>query len=317
VLGCSVATAQSSKDPVVTSLLLFAGTPRGLFRSRDWGASWVRLEGKQDPRGAIRAIFPVGPQVYAGGDEGLFSSVDFGQTWTRLELEAQVLCILTSRYPLADPTLLVGTTKGLVRSADGKTFRPTSLQGTPVWQMQWPGPALLLATGRGVLTSVNSGETFAGPGSGVEWDEVRAMAHSSFFPVDPVLFAGVGNRGVVRSSDGGKTWVASGLTDRRVSDLVWLGPTLYATTEAGVYRSENAGKTWSLWGQGLLGQGPRRLLFPLAPDSGAEIFVSTDKGISHSQDGGLNWLRSGMVAEEVLCIATFPPPQKAQKPKPK
>lgn len=295
---------QAQVSPVVTSLTLFAGSPAGLWRSRDWGGTWELAR-----PGAIHTILPTGPRVVAGGQGGVLVSEDFGQSWTDMALESAVFAILPSRYPLSDPTVFAGTASGLLKSDDsGKTFRPTTLVGTSVNRLDWPGPALVLATGRGVLVSSDAASTFTGPGEGLPPGEARALALSSFFAVDPVLFAGVADQGVFRSSNGGRSWAAAGLASHTVNDLVWLGPILYAATDQGLFRSEDAGKSWSPLGEGIQGRAALRLMFPLAPSSGAEAFLGTDQGVFRTMDGGLHWMKSGLAAERVLCLATFPPP---------
>jgi len=73
-------------------------------------------------------------------------------------------------------------------------------------------------------------------------------------------------------------------------------------------RSENGGRTWTLLDKGL---GPgvvgTRLLFPLQPSSGHEIFLDTYLGVWHSSDGGLLWTHAGNMDEAVLALATFLP----------
>jgi len=299
------AFAQSqTTGPVVTSLTLFAGSPAGLWRSGDWGGTWQLAR-----PGAVHAILPFGPRVFAGGEAGLLVSEDFGQSWAEVAVESTVLTILPSRYPLSDPTVFVGTAAGLLKSDDGgRTFRPTSVTGAAVHRLDWPGPALVVAGGKGVLVSNDAGASFTGPGTGLPAGEVHALALSSFFAVDPVLFAGVGDQGVFRSSDGGKSWTAAGLAGQAVNDLVWLGPMLYAATGAGLFRTEDVGKNWTPLGEGLKGRAALRLMFPLAPDSGAEAFVGTDQGVFRTTDGGLHWVKAGLGSERVLSLATFPPP---------
>jgi hypothetical protein len=315
ILGSAVlARPQSGSNPVVTSLTLFAGTAAGLWRSVDWGQRWERAEGRPDGEslkgvGAVHAILPMGTRVYLGTETGLYLSDDFGQTWKRSGLEKSVLAVLPSRYPQSDPTVFAGTREGLFRSRDaGRTFTPTPLSGTAVSRLEWPGPALVVATGRGVLVSTDAADTFAEPGTGLPPGEVRSMALSSYFAADPVLFAGVTANGVARSEDGGRTWKPSGLDGLTVTDLVWLGPILYAATERGLFRSENAGRVWSALGEGLGPAVPVRFLFPLAPASGAEAFLATDRGLFRTADGGLRWMPSGLTGEAVLAVGTFPPP---------
>jgi photosystem II stability/assembly factor-like uncharacterized protein len=216
--------------------------------------------------------------------------------------------LLLSRWPQSDPTMFAGTARGLIKSADGgRTFKETPLGGTLVDRLEWPGPALVLATGDGIRLSEDGGGTFTGAIKGLPPGGVRAMALSSFYPVDPVLFAAPATGGVFRSGDGGKTWTAAGLAGEQVGDLVWLGPFLYAATEGALFRSEDAGATWTRLGT-FPGR-PVRLMFPLAPAAGLEAFVATDRGVFRTADGGQHFQAAGLAGEEVLTIATFPPPE--------
>lgn len=309
-------------NPIITTLALFAGTPSGLRFSPDWAATWERRDPAVtdglESAGAVRVIVPLGPTVFLGGDGGLFQSDDFGRTWQKLGVLGSVQCILLSRYFDIEPTIFAGTREGLLKSEDGgRTFRPTGLRGTPVTGLDWPGPALLAATGRGVVVSNDGGSSFSPPGEGMPEGEVRAMVLSSFYPIDPVVFAAVGGHGVYRSADGARTWSSAGLADHVVSDLAWLGPFLYAVTDRGLYRTEDMGGLWTPLREGLAGVVPARIFFPAAPESSAEAFLATDRGIFRTPDGGQHWLPTGMKDEAVLSVAAFPPPPKLGKGKKK
>jgi photosystem II stability/assembly factor-like uncharacterized protein len=309
-------TPRPSVEPVVTSLTIFAGTADGLWRTRDWGATWRRAESLppgDDLRELkdVRALRLTGARVLAGGSGGLYVSDDFGQTWARWTSSFSVLDVLTSRYPQADRTTFIGTNRGLWKTEDdGKNWKPTGLSDTPVYRIEWPGPALVVATGRGVLVSSDGGASFAARGEGFPSGDVRALVLSAFFQIDPSLMAGLNGHGVERSSDGGNSWASAGLEGREINDIAWLGPTLYAATDAGLFKSEDLGKTWTLANHQLTGR-VARLLFPLMPDSGAVVFAATDTGVLRSDDGGNNWRASGMDNQEVLSIATFPAPERA------
>jgi photosystem II stability/assembly factor-like uncharacterized protein len=298
-------------EGVVTSLTLFAGTAEGLWRSPDWGASWTRVVGTPpgdtlESLGAAQALVPMGPQVWVAGDGGLYFSEDFGVSWRRLFPGAAAQSVMPSRYPQADLTVFLGTGSDLLRSEDGGfTFGSTVLSGTVVTRLEWPGPALVAATGRGVLISEDGGRVFRDRGRGLPEGEVHALATSSFFAVDPVLFAG-GPFGVYRSADAGRTWKATGLTDRSIRDLVWLGPFLYAAGDGGVFRSDDVGQTWTALSEGLGPRQGRRLMFPLAPAAGVEAFLGTDDGIFRTTDGGQHWQRAGLEGRTILSLATFP-----------
>ena len=304
-------TARSAA--VVTSLTLFAGTAEGLWRSPDWGTNWIRVVGPAPgdtlmSLSAARALMALGPQVWVAGEGGLFLSEDFGLAWKALFGGASALCLMPSRYPQADPTVFLGTASGLLRSEDaGLTFRPTVLADAAVSRLEWPGPALVAATSRGVFISEDGGRSFRDRGQGLPEAEVQALAVSSFFAADPVLFAG-GAFGVYRSPDAGRTWKATGLTARPIHDLVWLGPFLYATGDGGVFRSDDVGQTWTALSEGLGQRQGRRLMFPLAPAAGLEAFLGTDDGIFRTTDGGQHWQRAGLEGKGILSLATFPPP---------
>jgi photosystem II stability/assembly factor-like uncharacterized protein len=315
LVSWSLATgAQERAAPVVTSLTIFAGTPSGLWRSEDWGGSWQKARSRAEGdtlegAGAVLSILPGAPKVWLGTDTGLFVSEDFGFGWKRTDLKIPVHAVVPSRYPQADPTVFVGTADGLLKSEDaGRTFRPTLLKGVPVTRIEWPGPDLVMATGSGVFVSPDGGRSVR-TGTGLPAGPVHALALSSYFAADPVLFAGM-SQGVFRSADGGARWAPAGLEDHVVRDLVWLGPLLYAAADDGLFRSPDAGATWAKIGEGLKDRSPRRLLFPLAPASGAEFFLGTDRGVLRTADGGERWQPTGALEEPVLALGTFPAPER-------
>ncbi len=314
-----VRAAADDRSPVITTLTLFAGTARGLWRSSDWGGTWQRVRGRTsgvslDALGRARAIAPKGPQVWVAGDGGLFFSEDFGETWAPLSVNEGIGCLLLSRWPEADPTVFVATAAGLLRSRDGgRTFSPTSLSGTGIHRLEWPGPSLVVASDRGPLITTDEGDHFEGPGAGLPEGSVVAMAMSSYFVADPVLFVAPASGGVFRSGDGGKTYRSAGLEGERVFDLVWLGPFLYAAGETGFYRKDGVDEPWKRLAASP-GR-PHRLMFPLAPAAGIEAFLATDRGIFRTLDAGEHWQASGLQGQDVLEIATFPAPEPVRKKK--
>jgi photosystem II stability/assembly factor-like uncharacterized protein len=303
--------ATSAAPRVETSLLLFAGSPAGLWRSTNWGGNWDRVTAVPvKDCGAVHSILSVGSRVYLAAQAGLFTSDDFGQTWAASGLTTPAHVVLPSRYPQADPTVFVGTAEGLMKSEDaGRTWKPTPLTGMAVTHLEWPGPALVVGTAHGVRVSLDAARTFDAPGTGLPDGPVGGLALSSYYPVDPVLFASVGDKGVFRSADGARTWTSVGLAGHTVSDLVWLGPLLYAVSNQGFHRSVDGGRNWIRTSEGLPpGLIPRRVLFPLAPGSGAEAFLATDRGVFRTADGGERWMDAGLRGQSVSCVNTFPPP---------
>jgi photosystem II stability/assembly factor-like uncharacterized protein len=260
--------------------------------------------------GAVGCIVLIPPLVYIASEGGLFVSRDFGETWSKLQFAGGATTLLTTRWPHADPTLLVGTPAGLVVSPDGGyRFRTTAVQSA-VSDLEWPGPELVVATASGASVSRDTGASWTPPGRDLPPAAVRTVAVSSYFALDPVIFAGLEGNGVWRSGDAGASWSPTGLTAPTVNDLQWIGMQLLAATDAGVFQSLDAGRTWSPPATGLDGRTARRLLFPLAPDSTAEGFLATDAGVYRTADGGKSWRPSGLSEEHVLTLATFPPPER-------
>ncbi len=310
VLASEPARAQAR---LVPGLTLFAGASDGLWRSNDWGQSWEQVNGGSRGEGlagagAIRAVRPLGPQVWLGGDGGAYLSEDWGETWTRLSPTPGVSVVLPSRWPQADPTVFVGTGSSLFRSRDGgHTLEPTALGRGGISRIEWPGPSLLVACDGGLFVSDDEGAHFSGPGSGLPADPLVAMVMSSFFGSDRVVIVAARAGGVFRTSDGGRSWSSVGLTGEGVTDLVWIDRFLYAAAERALYRSEDAGVHWTRLST-TPGR-PSRLLFPL---DGMEGFLATDRGVYRTPDAGVHWEPAGLAGLDVLTIATFPTPDPAQ-----
>ena len=330
--GPAVAQGPPREASVVTSLTIFAGTARGLFRSRDWGTSFQRVLGggmdaPLERMGAVGCLLPVGPQVIVGAETGVYHSSDFGETWKRVSDAGACTALLGSRYPLADRMLFLGTPGGLLRSAldpyapedAPRTFAAIPIAAGRVARIEWPGPLLFVATAEGLFVSPDSGASAArvetDPKASLPAGAVTALVVSAFFAADPSMVVAVGTEGVFRSADGGRRWSHAGLRGRRVHELTWFGPFLYAATDAGLFRTEDLGNNWTALGEGLAGREARRLLFPLAPASGAEAFLGTDRGIYWTGDGGHNWRPlPGLLADEpILALATFPAPDPVRK----
>jgi ligand-binding sensor domain-containing protein len=109
-------------DPVRTETV-YAGTTKGLFKTRDKGDSWARI-GETLPDQYISSLLidPTDPEVlYAGGRAGVHRSRDGGLTWEALNDGFRTLNIRTLVMSPRDPqTLFAGTNgSGLYRSTDG------------------------------------------------------------------------------------------------------------------------------------------------------------------------------------------------------
>ena len=160
------------------------------------------------------------------------------------------------------------------------------------------------------------------------WHGTGNIAALAIDPVTPTtLYAGTCDRGLFKSTDGGASWTATGLTNISVSALAIdpkMPTTLYAgavtvdcatgallpPVEAGVFKSTDGGASWGYIG-------PYQVVYALAIDPQTpttlyagtywEVFKSTDGGATWSTDGGATWSATGLFSVQTLAIDPVTP----------
>jgi uncharacterized protein (TIGR03437 family) len=99
--------------------------------------------------------------------------------------------------------------------------------------------------------------------------------------------------GMLRSNDGGMTWVETndGLVERRIRAIVpdpRQGGVVYAVTKAGLSRSADAGASWQPASQTL---GPEVVLtVAVDPQDSSTLYAGTENGVFKSADAGATWV---------------------------
>lgn len=169
---------------------------------------------------------------------------------------------------------------GLIRSTDGgETWEPVSLEGEADFHALRAYGELLYgfdASGGRLLASGDGGET---------WEERELpglLADLVADPADAERLVAAGERGVVRSEDGGRSW--EGLAER-IGLLAWPegGPVYLVDAEGAIHTSRD-GQGWRRVGEtgeppaALVAVGPREL-----------YFAGHDGDILRSEDGGRTW----------------------------
>lgn len=223
---------------------LTLGTHNGLYQSSDGGRSWQAgaLEG-QDAMSLARAS----DAVWAAGHLVLAKSVDGGQTWQ--DVRPAGLPSLDVHGFAADPrdpevlyAAIAGA--GLYRSEDGgASFTLVSADvGPGVMALALSADGRILAGDmqRGLLVSVDRGATWTVALEG-------GVAGLAVNPEDPDLVLGTGP-GVVRSTDGGRTWRQVMSLEQGAGPVAWAPgdpDTAYVVGyDRTLYESSDGGRTW-------------------------------------------------------------------------
>ncbi len=267
--------------------VVWAGTrcDSGVYRSVDWGTSWVRVP--THGHYVMDIVFdPAVPgTVWLVNDDMLMRSVDGGATWSSLWTEFHFHGFALD--PEAPGRMLLGS----VGSGDW-----ADTQGQ-------------------VYVSTDDGQTFA-PTAGLPDNE--ASAHSLLFLPDDVVLLGTykagdashlfgAGLGVWRSTDRGLTWAQTLLPSADVA-TVRAGPdATWAATGTGVFRTDDGGQTWAL----VLAGTHRWVDF--AGDGGLALAI--DGSVWRSQDAGDTWTLDrppedppeGMVIENPLARVAWAP----------
>lgn len=244
--------AISPSDPrTVWKLYLNAWFGIRLQRSGDAGTTWSDVVlNDLTPLGLT--VHPADPQqifisYYDPAGGGLFVSRDGGTSWQKIDHHTRYSAVAGD--PHSARRLWLGDEDGLWRSDDGGATRVKVLDG-PVTALS-VDKQRIVAGGAQIRVSTDGGHSFTvahqlgtgAQGLPVQVSEIVASGGDLYAGTRSYSAAGLiqGGRGVLRSTDGGRTWanISAGLPDPSVLSLAASpdGHWLYAGTRSGgVYR---------------------------------------------------------------------------------
>lgn len=226
---------------IVNHIAMIMGTGRGLFTSKNSGASWERAD-TSVPIQDITALEKNGSAIFAGTyASGVFRSLDNGVHWTSVGPSDTINCLATS-----DSTIFAGTPKGVNRSLNNGT------SWTTVRQNFGPYGALSLAVhSNNVFVGSYYGGVFRSTDNGETWDTVdvslpRSAVISLSINGDTVI-ASLLFKGLYRSVDNGTTWtrLKNGLPNGYFGVTSQINGLIIVGTSAGAYFSTDYGDAWT------------------------------------------------------------------------
>jgi photosystem II stability/assembly factor-like uncharacterized protein len=199
---------------------LFAGTQRsGIYRSTSYGESWDQVNqglATQSINTLAFTRFDSGKvAVFAGGTSGIYRTTDVGESWLRAGLEGIPVHELVSAPGANGDTSLfaLSYSRGIYRSTDkGTTWLKTTTGITYAGFEHIASSAgvVYVATDYGFYRSTDNGGTWM-----KVWDQgggyVQALAVVPNGSGKTNIVAGVFEKGIYLSSDGGNTWASTSL----------------------------------------------------------------------------------------------------------
>ena len=254
---------------------IFAGAEDGIYRSRDGGQSFARLDSPMNASDVWKiAIDPTDPDIIFAGTRpaALYRSTDGGRNWQKLAADIVDECpnvgvprVTALTVDPSDPRIVWAGIEvdGVRRSTDRGDSWSRVTNG--VYDLDIHDIAVTVNGGTRVLTST-PGEIFASADRGESWNGLgvrdrfelrycRGLAQKADDP-DMLLVAtgdaAVGSTGAIqRSRDGGRSWEKRPLP-LEPNSPIWAFAThaadparILACSHYGeVYASEDAGDSW-------------------------------------------------------------------------
>jgi len=219
-----------------------------------------------------------------------------------------------------------GQKQALFRSEDGGVSFEQIDGAFPAINVLWVHPfepnTILVGSKDGLYRSTDSGRSLAQVGNQQKVVDIDS--------IDGRMVLAATSAGIVRSEDGGTTWIQSG--DALVEHIalrVQIAPSepriVWATTNTGIYRSNDGGRTWDQAFGDLPAKNFQALaVHPLNPET---VLVSTEtfnfsvrseqlytpgqyyrQGIYRTDNGGSTWLPSdsGIFENQVSILTAHP-----------
>ena len=290
-----------------------AGTGKGVYLSRDAGATWKHISPPDDPeiRPVVSLAFhPADANIlYAGTTHLPWRTADGGQSWHSIHEgmmdDSDVFSIQVD--PEHPEHIFASACSGVYSS--GNNAEKWKFMDTPKGAFRTHFVAIDPRR-EGVVFAGTTGGLLRSPDGGHSWrnvspDSVKSIAFDPWVP-GRIFFAST-TAGLLVSTDGGLTLreCNTGFTNRNFTALAGAGMDLYASSafeaaSGGLYRSETLGLRWVH--AGTASEDPI-LAMSASPEHPQIVVAATYHGLLASEDGGKTWKpRKGPAVDRITSL---------------
>jgi photosystem II stability/assembly factor-like uncharacterized protein len=309
-------------DPVVSSTVYVGGHGGTIFKSTDSGSTWTPAAFLTIGGISALAIDPVSHlTVYAGTSAGVYRSLDGGTSWSQMSVglggASQSVSHLVADSNLPR-TLYAVATGGLFRSTDAAlTWQPVAgYPGSRISALAVGQNAQVLYAGDvdgRILKSIDYGASwqslpmrFLLPIVGGGVSPAGSAAIGAIAAADPShVYAGIGGRGIVGSSNGGIDWswqsafrpmnISAVAVDPSSPQTVYVAA--YSTLDGyfgdgSLFKSTDSGESWHPINVGLSDTLSLRVRdLAIDPALPSTVYSASEAGLFRTVDGGQTWVR--------------------------
>ena len=270
----------------------------GLFRTRDFGASWFPVDAGLFIGGALGlAVHPQDPaQLLYGTDTRLLRSKNGGRDWTVETIDAMSGAVFSVLYDADGKGALASTGSRIFHAGEDGAWRDVLAPGGAAPARAFVRSAaaadrIYLAGAHGLYVSGDKGLTWSRSGEGVLPE--NAVVSLIVVPASMESIYAVIDGNIWMSTDGARNWsmrngeLPSGHVDAISADP--QKPSRLSSAAAGqVYVSDDAGLKWTSLGKPLPDEGVSIRGLAVSADEKI-LVVATHRGMFRSIDSGQTW----------------------------
>jgi photosystem II stability/assembly factor-like uncharacterized protein len=262
----------------------------GMFRSRDFGATWFPADAGLFIGGALGlAVDPADPNhLLYSTDTRLLRSRNGGRDWTQepgTQFAAATFAVMLD--PRNGITLASTANRIFVADAAANWSEAQAPAGAaPVRAFVRGGHRLFLAGERGVFASEDGGRHWQRAGESLPEAAAAALV---FVPAGGGVLLALVDGAVWASEDEGASWRRrdAGLPGAP-AEALGFDRRLHVAAQDRIYASDDAGASWQAVGNAL--PEPGTSVRGIAESADGRAFVlTTHRGALHSTDGGHTW----------------------------